>query len=195
MPTSFKLSLAYRLFSVRFVDKNVEVSITTRVALTDQNVSDLAFSHLAETLYRQREAPGLADTDFTKLTLYIERLKVTASGREVYGGACAVIHSTIRPERQSAEPGSLSVCDFDHRSVAPHLSLLDATWWTNATRNHVIDPRWNRGRFTYLDIPLPMGGTGPSHAGDGNGVVAPPAEPGGETGMPSPDNLPGVIPE
>lgn len=154
MPQTLKRSLRYRLAAVHFVKKHMTVSITASVTLNNENVSDLCLSVLAEALHRQSKSPGLAVRDFDKLTIYIERVKVGASGLGFYGGQCAVVHSAIRPESQGTEPGSLTVLDFTHRAILPKLALGLEAVWAAATAHVVLDPHWNQGRFSHLDIPV-----------------------------------------
>lgn len=148
MPLTLHLGFEYRRTSLHFVQKCMTVCVATFVRLNDEEITDLCCSVLAESLHRQRECAGLTRSDFTKLVLMAESLKPLASGREIYSGKCAVVEASLRTERECEHPRALRVEDFSLRALLPKTALCDQARWAASARDVVIDPRWNRGRFS-----------------------------------------------
>lgn len=148
MPLTLNLGFEYRRTALHFVDKRMQVSVAAFVRLTDEEVTDVALSVLAESLERQRQSPSLEVSDFHELIVLAEAFKMLASGRDVHSGRIAIVKATVRPEREGAHPRSLSVADFRLSALLPKTLLLDQAAWTASARDFVIDPGWNRSRFS-----------------------------------------------
>ena len=162
MPLTLQMSLEYRRTSLHFVNKDMHVGVAAFVRLTDQEVTDIALSVLAESLERQRHCRTLEVSDFRKLTCLIEGFKMLASGRDVHVGKVAVVKATLRVEREGAHPRSLTTQDFDLCALHPKTLLLDQAAWAASARDFVIDPRWNRGAFSAVDYDVPASDWGRS---------------------------------
>lgn len=181
MPLTLQMNLEYRRTSLHFVHQHMHVGVAAFMRLTDEEVTDVALSVLAESLEHQRACLSLEVSDFRELTCVIEGFKMLASGRDVHVGKVAVVKATLRAEREGTHPRALRTQDFSLRALFPQSLLLDQASWTRTARDFVVDPRWNRGRFAAVDYDMPSpqrGGT--ADGGHRNGPLAWSREPSGE---------------
>jgi len=177
MPLTLQGSFEYRRTSVTFVQQQMQVCIAAFVRLTDEEVTDVALSALAESLEHQRRCLSLEVSDFRELLCIIEGFKMLASGRDVHVGKVAIVKASLRAERESAHPRSLRTQDFTLRAVFPETLFLDQAAWARTARDFVVDPRWNRGRFAAIDydMPPPDGGW-PADGGERHRPLARPSK-------------------
>lgn len=137
MPVSFQFDLAYRISDVRFVEKQMQVWITTFVALTHEHVSDICSTCLAKPLEKQRYITHYAVMDLPELLFVVQQLKIVASGRTVVTGEVEILKATLRPDRESTEPRSRTPADFILRTIDPKdLAFAKALFAFAARRDH-----------------------------------------------------------
>lgn len=128
MPLSLKLRLAYDVDVIKLVKKQMQVGITARVFLEDSEIADVAFSFLTHALEKQRQSFSHGFTAPSEYVLGILRVEVSPAGRLFATGDIEKVALTVRPERESAHPGTRRPCDFVMCARRPKAAAIFETW-------------------------------------------------------------------